>query len=659
MNWIKNNEWLKPDTDNRIRWDQLRRFLANYRPFRGALAASAVMVLAGSLTAFVIPLVFRWIQAAIQARQARGLAAALVCFLAISVLEAVTGYGVRIIRSRISTKLNRELVLEYYRKILNLAVEDFIAFRQRTNLFQRLIDAMVITDQFTDALMRGGQGVITIVLTAVVIGMLSPAVLGVLAVGIAILFAYTLWQARDQRVLHQRTLALNYPLVGKMTEIIDGLFTIKALSASVRVTSDVLALVDGKMDAEYAELAAEVRSSQVTAGVRSAFLVLAVGAGCAMMMTGSLGLADVVSLYVLANLLLMPVAEMASRYHALSKLSVNIASYYEVIDLRDEAEEVRAAIDARRLHGGGGDAISGAGAAAEPRPGVKVFAVAGAERDGGVELARPAANGRNGSHAAAAVLEVPRVRPAETIGAGHITVSDLAFAYRGGETILSGVNLEIQPGERISLIGRSGVGKTTFIRLLLGFLQPQRGRIVVDGVDATALTDKNAYRRQFGVVSQHDVLFGVSLRENLTFGVQEEMPDERLEEAIRMVDLWDSVARFDRGLDTPYSDDLFSGGQRQRLFIARALLRRPSIVLLDEPTSALDFESERQVMSALDRLVGGKTTVTIAHRLSTVQNCDRVVLIDGGTVKATGTHLELYEANDYYRSLCEYNSFMV
>jgi ABC-type bacteriocin/lantibiotic exporter with double-glycine peptidase domain len=662
MNWITNNEWLKPDADNRVRWDQLGRFLRNYRPFRARLLGAGALVLLGSSTVFLIPLIFRAMQRAVVERSVSLLAWALLGFLAANLFEAATSYGVRMARVRVSTSLNRELVLQYYRKILNLAVEDFIAFRQRTNLFQRLIDAMLITDQFSDTLIRGAQGVVVVAVTAAVIGLLSPAVLAVLAVGTLLLFAYTLSQSEKLKALHQRTLSLNYPLVGKMTEIIDGLFIIKALSASVRVTSDVLHLVDGKRDAEYREFSADVASQQITQALRSAVQVAAVGAACLLMMQGSLTFADVVALYVLSNLLLGPVAELAARYHGLSKLSVNVASFYEVLNLQDEADEVRAAVAARDgLDAGEGGAALPAGAGDEGAPAVQVFAVAHPAGNGngngngkGVEHARAA----EPLAVATAVLPAPRFE-AEERGVGHIHFQGLDFAYRGGEMVLRGVELEIHPGEHVALIGKSGVGKTTMIRLLLGFLQPQRGALAVDGVDITRLADKNAYRRRFGVVSQRDVFFGVSLRENLTFGLHEAVDDERIEDAVRMVNLGDAVDRFDRGLDTQYSDDLFSGGEKQRLFIARALLRRPDIVVMDEPTSALDFESERKVMEALERLAGEKTTITIAHRLSTVQSCDRVVLIEGGTVAASGTHRELYETSDYYRSLCEYNSFMM
>lgn len=657
MSWVKNNEWLVPDPDHQVRWSELRRFLANYQPFSRRLVAAAVLALIGSAAAFLIPVIFRVAQHAVARRDALSLVLALLSFLGVVLLDVATTYGIRIIKTRVSTLLSRELVLQYYRKILNLAVEDFIAFRQRTNLFQRVIDAMAITNQSTDVLVHGGQSLVVIVMIGAVVALLSPIVLGVLVTGLLVLFAYALAQGRELRILRQRTLAVNYPLVGKMTEIINGLFTIKALAASVRVTSDVVGLVDGKTDAEHREQRAEVRSNQVIQAIRAVTLVAAVGTSFALLLDRRLVLADILSLYVLSNLLLQPVAELAAQYQSLSRLSVNVRNYYEVLNLQDEAAEVEAATARRK------EFTASVVGSTPPRHKAEHATVGTAGST--LPLVAP-------SMTSDALLMTPDpLEPSRRFGddvpsygaevsvRGHITFHEVEFAYRGGEPILTGVDLEIDPGEKVSLIGRSGVGKTTLLRLLLGFLQPQRGTILVDGVDITALQDRNAYRRQFGVVGQQDVFFGVSIRENLLFGLEEAVSDERIEEALRMVKLWDQIERLSDGIDAAYSDDLFSGGQKQRLFIARALLRQPSIVLLDEPTSALDFQSEGQVMDALDRLAGSKTTLTIAHRLSTVQSSDRVLLLADGHIKAAGSHEDLYRSSSYYRALCEYNSFVL
>ena len=234
----------------------------------------------------------------------------------------------------------------------------------------------------------------------------------------------------------------------------------------------------------------------------------------------------------------------------------------------------------------------------------------------------------------------------------------MTFAYPGSDPVIDGLSLEIMPGEKISLIGRSGVGKTTLLRLLLGFLTPQKGRILVDGHDISTLS-KNAYRRQIGVVSQSDIMFAVSLRENLLFGLGEARSDSDILHVLESVNLREDIESCKNGLDTLYSEHLFSGGQKQRLFIARALLRQPNIVLLDEPTSALDFENEAKVLQALESLATNRSTISIAHRLSTVRSSNRIVILEDKRILASGSHEELYQANDYYLALCKFNSFIV
>ena len=675
MSWITNNEWLQPDEDNRIRWGHLRRFAENYRPFTRRLLLAGVVVFVGSLAAFAVPALFWGIQDAMIENDSTRVLLCILGLLGLRLFEIGLGFFVSVTRNWISTRLNRRLVLAYYKKILNLSVEDFMAFRQRTNLYQRIIDAMQITPQFTDFLVRGGQSVIVLVIVTIAVAMVSPVVLGVLAVGAACIVAQVALESGQLRLLRKRTLAVNYPLVSKMIEVIDGLFTIKALSASVRVSSDVDELVTEKTNAEFAEFRAEARWAQIASAIRFSTLMIAMGTGCVLLLNGQLQYAQVLALYVLGGLFLGPVVELVVLFQNLSRLSINVGKFYEVLDLQDEVEESRTAIAARRervLAEGGGViettaapalvAYAGGGGNGNGNGADHGIAIGNGNGNGsGIGIGNGIGGGSGGGGDGGAVsrirtLVAPSIYPRTR---GHIQIRDMDFGYRGHPPVLTSVNLEIHPGEKVALIGKSGVGKTTLMRLLLGFLQPQKGTILVDGEDVTQLLDKNAYRRQYGVVSQRDVLFGVSIRENLSFGLDERVSEERMEEALGLVSLWDDVQRLPKGLDSKYGEDMFSGGQKQRFFIARALLRDPAIVLLDEPTSALDFQSEARVMEAIERLVGDRTTITIAHRLSTVRSADRVVVLEGGRIQATGTHAELQATNEYYQALCEYNSFMV
>src|SRR6185295_3864378 len=275
MSWIENNEWLKPDREHSIRWQAMRRFLEHFSPYRARLVAAGGLALLASSMVFLVPFIFRGLQRALIGRDVTRITGLLLAFLGITLLEIGASAGIRLLQAQVSIQLNRDLLLRYYGKILNLAVEDFIAFRQRTNLFQRIIDAMSVTGSFTAILVRGGQVTIAAGVLAAAIAGLSPAVLGVLAVGSIGLFVHVFFHARTISALQKELLAVNYPLVGKMTEVLEGLFTIKALAASVRVTSDVGDLVHRKAVAEYRQLATEARSDRIAQVIRQVVLVVA------------------------------------------------------------------------------------------------------------------------------------------------------------------------------------------------------------------------------------------------------------------------------------------------------------------------------------------------------------------------------------------------
>ncbi|HMG73601.1 MAG TPA: ABC transporter ATP-binding protein [Pyrinomonadaceae bacterium] len=651
MSWVENNEWLKPASDTRVQWKYLRQFLVNYRPFWKRLTVAASLALFGSLTAFLIAPVFGTIQRAVSFRDLRLLGLAVLAYLGILLVQVLVNYVNRIYRYRVSTHLNKDLLLAYYLKLLNISIEDFIAFKQRSNLFQRVIDAMAITNDFTEVVIQGVQSAIVIAVMMVIIGMLSPITLAVVVTGAALLFVFVISRAQHLRTKRQRLLAVQFPMIGKMLEIIDGIFTIKALAASIRVTSDVRSLVTAKQDAEYDEVVADTRVTQIAQAISSCTLVAALGVSLVLLILGRLEYSETFALYVLVIGMLAPVVELARLFQRLSSLSANVYNYYQVLSIPDESEQTKATATG-----------AGAARATDSPPAIDQQPIV---------LHAAAGNGRNISSVGEQAVQLSRgqlpdvssrsvVSPsANSSPGGHIIFRDVEFAYRGRGPVLEGLHLEIQPGEKISLIGKSGSGKTTLLRLLLGFLQPQKGTILVDGVDIGSLKDKNEFRRQFGMVSQHDFFFDMTIKENMLFGLSELRSNEEITRALQLVNLWNDVSKLDQGIHASYSDNLFSGGQKQRFFIARSLLRNPVIVLLDEPTSALDFENEAQVIRAIEILAGNRTTITIAHRLSTVRSSDRVLVLNDKRIVATGTHEELLVSNDYYRALCQYNSFIL
>ncbi|MBE2215162.1 MAG: ABC transporter ATP-binding protein [Opitutaceae bacterium] len=235
---------------------------------------------------------------------------------------------------------------------------------------------------------------------------------------------------------------------------------------------------------------------------------------------------------------------------------------------------------------------------------------------------------------------------------GQFTFEDVSFAYPGSAlAALHGFSLDVQPGETIALVGPSGAGKSTILNLVIGFIRPTGGRLLCDGRDMEA-HDLRTYRRFLAVVPQESILFDGTIRENVVYGLPA-VPDEVVERALRDANAWDFVQNLPQGLATPVGEKgaRLSGGQKQRLAIARALIRDPRVLILDEATSALDTETEALIQEALGRLMRGRTTFVVAHRLSTIRDAHRIVVLDQGRIAEIGTHDALLRRGGLYARL--------
>lgn len=238
---------------------------------------------------------------------------------------------------------------------------------------------------------------------------------------------------------------------------------------------------------------------------------------------------------------------------------------------------------------------------------------------------------------------------------GRIELREVHFAYptRPDTHVLQGIDLTIAPGEIVAIVGPSGAGKSTIASLLTRLYDPQGGRILLDGQDLKTL-DPEWLRQQIGVVAQEPLLFSSSIAENIRYG-RMDASDAEVEAAARAANAHDFISRFPEGYRTPVGERgvQLSGGQKQRVAIARAVLKDPRLLILDEATSALDAESEHLVKDALERLMQGRTTLIIAHRLSTVMGADRVLVLEGGNVVQSGSHAALMTQEGLYRRLVE------
>ena len=234
---------------------------------------------------------------------------------------------------------------------------------------------------------------------------------------------------------------------------------------------------------------------------------------------------------------------------------------------------------------------------------------------------------------------------------GELVFDDVTFGYPGREPILRDFDLRIPAGATVGVVGATGSGKTTLINLILRFYEPQQGRVTIDGVPVEEL-DFASLRRAIGLVSQHVFLFHGAVRENIAYG-SFDASDEAIRRAAKAAEAEEFIAALPQGYDTIVGErgETLSGGQRQRLSIARAVLKDPPVLILDEATSAVDNETEAAIQRSMEHIAADRTTIVIAHRLSTVRNADTIVVMDQGRIVEQGTHDELVGRSGVYARL--------
>jgi ATP-binding cassette subfamily B protein len=258
-------------------------------------------------------------------------------------------------------------------------------------------------------------------------------------------------------------------------------------------------------------------------------------------------------------------------------------------------------------------------------------------------------------HARPAITAPAQPEPLPERCTGRIRFERVTFSYpsRPKERALDEVSFAIEPGQMVALVGPSGAGKSTTLQLLLRFYDPASGRILIDDTDISR-TDPQALRQHIALVPQETVLFGTTAMENIRFG-RPDADDEAVYAAARTAAADAFIRELPEGYDTYLGEKglRLSGGQRQRMAIARAVLKNAPVLLLDEATSALDAESERLVQQALDALMADRTTLVIAHRLATVKQADKIIVMDEGRIVASGNHATLVAENALYARLAE------
>ena len=236
---------------------------------------------------------------------------------------------------------------------------------------------------------------------------------------------------------------------------------------------------------------------------------------------------------------------------------------------------------------------------------------------------------------------------------GNIEFKHVSFAYEEDQEVLKNISFTIHPNETISFVGKSGSGKSTIFNLIAGLYAPSKGEILFDGIPITEL-DKNSIRGNLSIISQNPYIFNMSIRENLQI-IKQDLTEEEMVHACKMACLHDFILTLKDGYDTIVGESgvTLSGGQRQRLAIARALVQKTEIILFDEATSALDNETQAEIQKSIQNMQGEYTILIIAHRLSTVINSDRILMVEDGKIAGCGTHQELLKKNKTYQHLYE------
>jgi ABC-type multidrug transport system fused ATPase/permease subunit len=250
-------------------------------------------------------------------------------------------------------------------------------------------------------------------------------------------------------------------------------------------------------------------------------------------------------------------------------------------------------------------------------------------------------------------LTSPSGAPPLPVGGGRVELQGVTFAYDGGEPVLHDLELDVEAGETLALVGATGSGKTTLVMLVPRLYDVEQGSVLVDGADVRSV-ELGSLRREVAVVSEDAFLFSASLRDNIAYA-RPEASDEEVQEAARRAGMDAFVEELPNGYDTLVGERglTLSGGQRQRVAIARALVAKPRILVLDDATSSVDASTESRIKDALREVMEGRTTFVIAHRLSTIALADEIAVLEGGRVVARGTHDELLETSDLYREIAE------
>ena len=652
----------------------MRRLLGYMRPYRARIGVAFFAILGLSLLQLAPPYLTK---VAIDTHIAAGdvdgltpLALLLLAVLAASyVLEAVQTWTLQVTGQHIIFDLRRQIHGHLQR--LDVAFFDRNPVGRLMTRVTTDVDALNelfasgVVSVFRDVFMLAGIAVVLFVMD----WRLAVVALSVLP----LIAAVTQWFRRHARQSYREVRGWIARINAFLQENVTGMATVQLFRREARQYERFDAINRGCRDAHLASIffyavfypAIEVLGALAVAAI--------IWFGGAWTLQGSLELGSLVAFVLYSQRFFRPISDLSEKFNILQAAMASSERIFALLDTpvavadpvspagawdhlrkveRDHVDPIpdpaapagsaRAPLrDGRADHGAGVADLAARVAAAQGR-------LRNGARDHGGPVADPAAGAQAST---VGRLRVHGAGASATVGAGHIRFDNVWFAYRGDQYVLEDVTFDVAPGRRVGVVGATGAGKSTVLNLLMRFYDVSRGRITIDGVDIRDLP-LHDLRSRFGLVLQDVYLFSGTVADNIRLG-KEAVTDDDVRRAARGVHADRFIASLPEGLETAVAERgaTFSVGQRQLLSFARALAARPPVLLLDEATSSVDTDTEQLIQDALHVLMSGRTTIAIAHRLSTVQDMDTILVFHKGRLREHGTHRQLLAERGLYHKL--------
>lgn len=601
----------------RATFSQLLPFIFEHRP---VLIFVAVLSIVGALASLAQPLLVSQVITIVEAGDPLGwLVWALIALVVVS--GVITGYQHYLLQ-----RTGEGVVLSSRKrlvgKLLRLPVAEFDT-RRTGDLVSRVgSDTTMLRAVLTQGLVEAVGGTVTFVGALIAMLIIDPVLLGLTVLVIAVaITTVTLLSAHVREASHQAQEKIG-DVAASVERAIGAVRTIRASGATEREIRDVEGEAEGawRMGVKVAKISALIVP---VAGIamQVSFLVV-LGVGGFRVASGAITVANLVAFILFLFMMILPLGQAFGAITSVNQALGALGRIQEILDLPDEDAHDRE---------------------------IAPLAIMVGHANAGLLPHAPALE-FDAVHFAYAATRSDPADPGNESADEHLPEPDVTER----QPVLRGVSFEVPRGQRIALVGPSGAGKSTILALIERFYDPSVGTVRMGGLDVRSI-DRTELRAQIGYVEQDAPVLAGSIRDNLKLG-SPDASDAECEAVLRAVNLGGVLDRDPAGLDAAVGDDgiMLSGGERQRLAIARALLAAPPILLLDESTSSLDGVNERLMREAIDAVATGRTLVVIAHRLSTVIDSDRIVVLDGGRVIGEGMHSELVESVPLYRELAEH-----